>query len=128
MTAHHSASVSASAIAEAQGLLDRFTAAADLRASCERFGLLGHEVVAFAEAARQEAQVDAERFVEQQFDRLLEIICPRTRGEDRNWRSDTARELARGATREDLEGALRDLGRLRAAAETLGSARAGSGA
>jgi hypothetical protein len=113
-----------SAPEQAQDLLDRFSAADDLSASCERFGLLGHQVVAFAREARAAAKVDAERFLELQFDRMLAVMCPRERGEDRNWRRDSARELARSAAREDLEGAVRDLGRLRAALETLALARA----
>ena len=104
---------------EAEALLARLAAARDLRASCERFGLLGHEVAAFAESALAEVHADAESFLVRQFDRILALSCKAKRGEDANWRALSARELAGAAAQDDLESALRDLGRLRAAAETL---------
>ena len=104
---------------EAQELLERFAAAADLRASCERFGLLGQEVAEFADAASARTRAEAENFLETQFDRILALISPKQRGEDRSWRQNSARELARSAAGEDLEAALRDLSRLRVAAERL---------
>ena len=103
----------------AQDLLDRFAAAADLRASCERFGLLGQELADFADAASERTRAHAETFLEAQFDRILAVISPQQGGQDRSWRQNSARELARSAAGEDLEAALRDLSRLRVAVEAL---------
>ena len=99
--------------------MDQLAAASDLRASCERFGLLGHQVAEFAERSRERVQRDAEAFLVEQFDAVLAAASPRQKGEDASWRGTTARELASTAAREDLESALRDLSRLRAAVECL---------
>jgi hypothetical protein len=111
--------------ARAQALLDQLSAAADLGASCERFGLLGHQVAEFAEASRERVRRDAEAFLVEQFDAVLATVSPRQKGEDASWRGTTARELASTAAREDLESALRDLSRLRSAVDCL---RAGASA
>ena len=104
---------------EAQELLDRLAAAADVRVSCERFGLLGQELADFADAASERTRVHALRFLEAQFDRILALVSPHQRGQDRSWRHTSARELAQHAAGEDLEAALRDLSRLRVAVEHL---------